>query len=94
MTSFAIKTCEPTGLTFISSPPGQNGCDFADDIFRCIFVNEKFCLYLIEISLKFVPSGPIDNNPTVVWIMHWRRIGDKPLSEPMLIQFPAAYMRY
>ena len=22
---------------------GQNGRHFADDIFRCIFVNEKFC---------------------------------------------------
>ena len=37
----------------------------ADDIFRCIFVNEKFCI-LIEISLKFVPKGPIDNNPALV----------------------------
>ena len=33
---------------------GQNGSRFADDIFRCIFVNEKFCI-LIGISLKFVP---------------------------------------
>ena len=41
-----------------SSPPGQNGCHFADNIFRCIFVNEKFCI-LIKISLKFVPKGPI-----------------------------------
>ena len=22
-------------------PPGQNGCHFADDIFRCIFVNDQ-----------------------------------------------------
>ena len=29
------------------------------------FVNEKFCI-LIEISLKFVPMGPIDNNPALV----------------------------
>ena len=33
----------------------------ADDIFRCIFVNKKFCI-LIEISMKFVHEGPIDNN--------------------------------
>ena len=31
-----------------SSPPGQNGYHFVDDIFRCIFVNENFCI-LIEI---------------------------------------------
>ena len=29
-----------------SSSPGQNGHHFADDIFRCIFVNEKFCISL------------------------------------------------
>ena len=31
------------------------------DIFRPIFVNEKFCI-LIETSMNFVPNGPIDNN--------------------------------
>ena len=43
-----------------SSPHGQNGLRSADDILRYIFANEKFC---ILISLKFVPKGPIDNNP-------------------------------
>ena len=38
---------------------------FSDDVFRCIFVNEKFCI-LIKISLKFVPKGPIVNNPALV----------------------------
>ena len=42
-------------------PPGQNGRHFADDIFRCIFVKEKFCI-MIKISLKFVPKGPVGNN--------------------------------
>ena len=69
-----------------SSPPGQNGRLFADDIFRCIFVNEQFCFF-IKISLKFVPKSPIDNNPALVKIMAWHRIGDKPLSEPMLTYF-------
>ena len=44
-----------------SSPPGRNGHLLADNIFRCIFVNEKFYI-LINISLKFVRKGPIDNN--------------------------------
>ena len=39
--------------------------NLADDIFKCIFMNEKFCI-LIKISLKFVPKGPIDNNPALV----------------------------
>ena len=40
-----------------SSLPGQNGGHFADDIFRCIVMNEKLCI-LIKMSLKFVPKGP------------------------------------
>ena len=42
-----------------SFPLGQNGRHFANDIFRCIFVNEKFCI-LIKLSMKF-PKGQIDN---------------------------------
>ena len=48
-------------IYYNSSPPGLNGRHFADDIFRRIFVNEKYCL-LIKILLKFVPKSPIDNN--------------------------------
>ena len=51
--------------TINSSSPGQNGFHFADDIFRRIFMNEQFYI-LIQISLKFVPKGPIDNNPALV----------------------------
>ena len=76
-----------------SSPLGQNDRHFTDNIFRCIFVNEKFCI-LVKISLKFVPKGLIDNKPALVEIMAWRQIGDKPLSEPMLTQFTDAYMRH
>ena len=53
-----------------SSPPGQTGLHLAHDIFRSVFMNEKFCI-LIKISLKFVPKGPIDNNPALVQIMAW-----------------------
>ena len=48
----------------------------------------------IEISLKFIPKGPINNIPALVQIMAWRRTGDKPLSEPMMTQFDDAYMRH
>ena len=63
----------------------------ADNIFKRIFLNDKLWI-LIEISLKFVPKGPIDNNPALVYIMAWCRIGDKPLYEPMLTRFIDAYM--
>ena len=62
---------------------GQNGCHVADNIFRCIFVNEKFSI-LINILMKFVPKGLIDNNPALVQVMAWRWTGDKPLPEAML----------
>ena len=41
------------------------GAIMADDIFKCIFVNEKFYI-LIKISLKFVPKAPINDNPALV----------------------------
>ena len=43
---------------------------------------------------KFVPKGPIDNNWALVQIMAWHRIGDKPLSEPVLTWFTDAYMHH
>ena len=64
--------------------PRQNGRHFADDSFKRIFLNENSRI-LIKISIKFVPKGPINNNPALVQIMAWRRSGDKPLSEPMMI---------
>ena len=66
---------------FNSSPTGQIVRHFADNIFRCIFMNEKFCI-LIRISLKFLPKRPIDNKSALVLVMAWRRTCDKPLAEP------------
>ena len=37
----------------------------ADDIFKCIFLNENIRIS-IKISLKFVPKGPINNTPALV----------------------------
>ena len=56
----------------------------ADDIFECIFFNENVYI-LLNISLKFVPTVRIDNIPALVQIMAWRRPGDKPLFEPMMV---------
>ena len=64
--------------------PRQNGRRFADDTFKRIFLNENVRIS-IKISLKFVLKGPINNNPAVVQIMAWRRSGDKPLSELLMV---------
>ena len=68
-------------------------CGFADDIFKCIFANEKFYI-LITVSLKLVPRSPIDHKAALVLVMVWHRVGDKPLSEPMLTWFTDAYMQH
>ena len=67
---------------------------FTDGIFKCIFGNETFCIS-IQISLAFVPHGPIDNKST--WwsqVMAWHRTDDKPLPEPNLTQFTDTYIRH
>ena len=71
----------------------QNGHYFADDTFKCIFLNETLRISN-KISLKFVPKGPINNIPALVEIMAWYRSGDKPLSEPMMVKITDAYMRH
>ena len=65
----------------------------ADDIFKCIFLNESDRI-TIQISLNFFPMSPIDNAPALVQVMAWRRTGDKPLPEPMLTRLSDAYMRH
>ena len=64
--------------------PTQNGRHLADDIFKCIFLNENVW-FPNKNSLKFVPKAPISNIPALVQIMAWRRPGDKPLSEPIMV---------
>ena len=59
--------------------PRQNGCHFADDIFKSIsWMNAH------EFRLIF------SLNNILAWaqIMNWRRPGDKPLSEPMMVSLP------
>ena len=62
------RSLSPYGITrpqwVNSSPPGQNGHHFIDDI----FMNEKFCIS-IRVSLKFVPKGPTDNKSAMVQVM-------------------------
>ena len=58
----------------------------SDNIFKRIFLNENIKIS-IQISLKFVPNGPIDNKSALVQVMAWRQTGDKPLPEAMMTQF-------
>ena len=64
--------------------PRQDGRHFPDDILKCIFLNENVWI-LLRISLKCVRKVRSNNIPSLVQIMAWRRPGDKPLSETMMV---------
>ena len=65
--------------------PRQNGRHFPDDLFKWIFLNKNVWIS-INISLEFVPRGPVNNISTLVQVMARRRPGDKPLSEPVMVR--------
>ena len=76
-------------LTTENSVLTHRGRDKMDAIsqttfFMRIFVNENIWIP-INISLKPVPKGPINNIPALAQIMAWRRPSDRPLSEPMMV---------
>ena len=101
------------GISFLSSlfdlimiclntlRPRQNGRHFADNMFKCIFLNE-YVWILNEISPKFVPKGSINNNPALFQIrlgavqatsyylnqwclVHWRIYASLGLNELSLL---------
>ena len=87
--TFVVTWCQMTSYCTPWQPgipntlrPRQNGSHFPDDTFKRIVLNVRIS---IKISLKFVPKGPIINIRALVQIMAWRRPGDKPLSEPMMV---------
>ena len=66
------------------------GRDKMADFFRTTFSNAFSSMKMCEFRLnfhfhKFVSKDPINNISALVKIMAWRRPGDKPLSEPMMI---------
>ena len=81
----ATGTYNPKNENIINTlRPRQNGRNFPDDIFKCIFLNENAWIS-IKISMKFVPGGPSNNFPALIQMMAWHRPGDKPLSELMMV---------
>ena len=52
------------------------------DIFKYI----SFCI-LIQISLHFVSYGPPDERWAMFQVMAWRRTGDEPSAEPVMMEF-------
>ena len=82
--TYTVDYTDVSKFPFNILRPRQNDRHFPDVILNCIFLNENVWISN-KISLKFVPKGQINNIPALVQIMAWRRPGDKPLSEPMLV---------
>ena len=61
-------------------------------IFQTVF-SDVFSWMKGLVSLWKIHWGLFDSITAFVYIMTWGRIGDKPLSEPMLTRFTDAYMR-
>ena len=68
---------------FNTLKPKQNGQYFADNIFKCIFLNENVRI-AINISVKFVHKDRINNIPALVQKMVWCCLVDNSLSLPMM----------
>ena len=59
--------------------------DKMDANFMTIFSYAFSWMKIYEFRLKFFPNGPINNISSLVQIMAWRRPGDKPFSESMMV---------
>ena len=78
-----VETASPTGKKMATI--------LADDIFKFIFLNENDKIP-IEISLNLALRS--SNKLAFVKAIAWRRTGDKPPPEPMIVWFTDAYMRH
>ena len=58
-------------------------------ILNRIFLTENVCI-LIEMSIKFILSGSIDNKAALIRVMYWRLLGANTLSVPRMIQLSDA----
>ena len=61
--------------------PRQNCGHFTDEIIDTCILYCKNIVLFIHVSLKIISKCPIYNKPTLVQIMAWRWVGNKPLSD-------------
>ena len=67
------------------------GLDKMAAIFQTTFSNGHSWMKMYEFWLTFHYISlmvPINNIPTLIQVIAWRRPGDKPLSEPMMVRLP------
>ena len=66
-------------------PLRQNWCPFTDGILELIFLYDN-CWILVSTQEKCLPEGPINNKPVLVQTIAWHWIGDRPMSEPIMVE--------
>ena len=72
--------------------PRQNNHHFADVIFKLAFINQNQRIST-QISMESLSMCSVSNKPVLVQV--WCRLGDKPLTEEiMMTMFTSAYMRH
>ena len=85
---YGMYLCQNTGRNKNNTlRPRQNVRHFADDVFKCILLNENFAV-ANNILLKCIPWGLGCIIPSLFLIMAWRRPGDKSLSVPIMVMLP------
>ena len=68
----------------------QLGRHFAEDIIKCIFLNENMYI-LFDTAIAIWPQVPINNTPALDEIMTRHRTGDKPSTKPIMVMLTDAY---
>ena len=63
--------------------PRQNGCHFADDVFKFIILGDKISVWT-NISLAFISKISSDDKPALAQVMPRRCASDEPLSESLV----------
>ena len=83
-----FKTFSPVQLNTLRTR--QNGRHFADWHSQMHFLEWKRLNSDWNVS-DVCSKAPLNNIPTLVWIMAWCRPGDMPLSEPMMVSLRRIY---
>ena len=86
-----VPALQPPGQDYVAvyqvDSPRDKMAAILQTTFLNVFSGTKVYKFLLpgKISPKFVPKDALRNIPPLVQIMAWRRPGDKPLSELMMV---------
>ena len=80
------------GEEFYTLNPEHNCQHFVDDIFKKILLNENNYI-LIQISLKFVPRGLIENKSALIQTGAWCWTGNMSVPEPVMTVIDTVYYK-